>query len=175
MEIGRLARGHPNPWPALGFWTGNTSPSTFTLLPQSAADNRNRWTFPSKAPRCCTSSPVSFPSRIGGSSFALKPSQIKTALNHTARKSFSTDALDWITVALSIGRNIFLTSLTKNTITNNLLDILCLDVATVSRIEANRHISLTDPIIHVHKLAAGKFLWNNHHALVKLHRTISRL
>lgn len=143
------------------------------VLGFSAADNRNRWTFPSKAPRCCTSSRVSIPSRIGGSSFALKPSQIKTAPNHTAGKSVSTDALDWITVALSIGRNIFLTSLTKSTITNNLLDILCQDVATVSNIEANRHISLTDAIIHVHKLAAGKFLWNNHHALVRLHRTIS--
>lgn len=41
------------------------------------------------------------------------PSNIKIAPNHAAGKSFSTDALDWITVALSIAENIFLTSLSK--------------------------------------------------------------
>lgn len=122
MGIGCLAYGHPSPWPIVGFWTGNTPSlnlwsrrTTVTVL--APPGFRIRWTFPPKPPRCCTPSPVSFPSRIGGSSFALKPSHVKTAPNHTARKSFSTDALDWITVALSIGRDIFFTSLTKNTIT----------------------------------------------------------
>lgn len=60
------------------------------------------------------------------------PSKIKIAPNHTAGKSFSTDALDWITVALSIAENIFLASLSKKH-NNNLLDMLCQDVDTVRK------------------------------------------
>lgn len=104
------------------------------------------------------------------------PSNIKIAPNHTAGKSFSTDALDRITVALSIAENIFLTSLSKKH--NNKQSVghplpRCRHSEKI--LEANSHICLTDAIIHVHKLAAGKFLWNSHHALVKLRRTISRL
>lgn len=125
-----------------------------------AADNTNGWRVSRQTPVFCTSSPISFPSRIRASSFALNPSHIKIAPNHTAGKSFSADALDWIAVALSIGRNTFFTSQTKNTttITNRLLDILCQEDETASNIEANKCISLTDAIIHAHKLAAGKFL-----------------
>lgn len=144
------------------------------ILDSSAADNRNRH-FIMKTRRFCTSSrvPDVIPCRIKASSF--EPSYIKIASICTAGKSFSTDAVDWIVAVLSITRNTFFTSLTKNPITNNLLVILCQDIDMVTILVTNRHISLIVAIIHVHKLAAGKFLWNSHHALVKLHRTIGRL
>lgn len=131
MGIGCFAHEQHIPWPILRFWTGNLllAPSVFVLEIQSnegddsgtsstpAADNTNGWRLSHQTPVFCTSSPISFPSRIRASSFALDPSHIKIAPNHTAGKSFSTGALDWIAVALSIGRNTFFTSQTKNTTT----------------------------------------------------------
>lgn len=104
-----------------------------------------------------TSSPV--PDVFLSMCVSQKLSKIKIAPNHTAGKSFSTDALDWIAVALSIAENIFLTSLSKKH--NNKQSVgyplpRCRHSEKI--LEANNHISLTEAIIHVHKLAAGKFL-----------------